>query len=343
LHGTGATLIPKAFGRIGMKNILYVDEQMKADPNFSTVVYPNPEEKEALTLGIKKAEAEGADIVIATDPDADRMGIVARDKNGGYVVINGNQIGSILEYYILSERKTVNTLPPDAAIVKTVVTTNLQDEIAESFGVKVFNTLTGFKFICKKLRDFEHDKNFTYVCGGEESYGYLVGSHARDKDSISATLMIAEICAYLKTEKKITIPEYLDLIFRKYGYYNEETVSKTIKGLSGVETIKKIMGHFRQNKPSSFGGEKIINAIDYKNDKVPDGAGSKYNLPPSDVIQYFFSDGSKITLRPSGTEPKIKFYFSTKGKSAAEAAEKTKRYRDDFLPAVDKLVKEFTG
>jgi phosphoglucomutase len=343
LHGTGATLIPAAFEKIGFQNnVHYVEEQMKADQNFSTVVYPNPEEKEALTLGIKKAQQIGADLVIATDPDADRMGIVARDKNGNYVIINGNQIGSIIEYYIISERKGNNTLPPNGALVKTIVTTNLQDDIAKSFGVKVFNTLTGFKFICKKMRDFENDgNNYRYVCGGEESYGYLIGTHARDKDSISATLIIAELCAYLKA-KNMTIPDYLEMIFEKYGYYNEDTVSKTIKGLSGVEIIKKIMQHFRVNKPVSIGGEKIIKSIDYKNDIVPDGEGSKYNLPPSDVIQYFLNDGSKITLRPSGTEPKIKFYFSTKGKSEIDAVEKTGKYRDDFIPEIDRLIKEFS-
>jgi phosphoglucomutase len=337
LHGTGGTLIPEMFKTIGLKNVLYVEEQMIADPNFTSVKSPNPEEKEALTLGIKLAEKNNADIVIATDPDADRMGIVARDKNGSYKILSGNQIGAMLEYYILSEKKSTGTLPANGAFVKTIVTTNLQEDIAESFNIKVFNTLTGFKHICKKIRDFENDKNYVYLCGGEESYGYLVGTHARDKDSISATLILAELAAFLKS-KGLTLVDYLEEIFEKYGFYSEDTISRTIKGLTGIETIKKIMDTFRKNRPAKLGGLKVIKSIDYKNEKVPDGKDSPYILPSSDVLQFFIEDGSMVTMRPSGTEPKIKFYFSTKGKNEAEAQAKTKKFVDDFIPQVDRII-----
>lgn len=337
LHGTGATLIPDALKRLGFNDVTYVEKQMKADSEFSTVIYPNPEERDALKLGTETAEKINADIVIATDPDADRMGIVVRNSDGKYDIITGNQIGSIIEYYILSKKKENNSIPANAAIVKTIVTTNLQDEIAQSFGVKVFNVLTGFKFIGQKIREFEDDNNYRYIFGGEESYGYLTGTHARDKDAISASLMIAEIAADLKSNNK-TFTSYLEEIYSKFGYYDEDTVSKTIKGLKGIEVIKSIMENYRNEKVESIGGMKVIKKIDYKNDKVFDAEGSSYALPSSDVIQYFMEDGSKITLRPSGTEPKIKFYFSCKGKSAEESKNKTKTFVNDFIPKIDKII-----
>ena len=339
LHGTGVTLVPKALKKLGFNDVIYVDEQMVSDPNFSTVKSPNPEEKETLNMGIQKAKETNADILIATDPDADRMGIVAKDKNGGYVILSGNQIGSILEYYVLSAKQKNNSLPKNGAVVKTIVTTNLQDDIAKSFDVKIFNMLTGFKFIGQKMREFDNDKNYTYLFGGEESYGYLTGTHARDKDAICATLMIAECCAYLKNNG-LTLVDYLEEIFTKYGYYDEQTISEGVKGLKGIEIIKKIMEHFRKNKLTSLSGIKVVKSIDYLNEKVPDAEGSNYILAPSDVIQFFMEDGSKITLRPSGTEPKIKFYFSTKDKNKQDAENKTAAFAKDFMPAVHKIIKE---
>ncbi|OHD12533.1 MAG: hypothetical protein A2086_09630 [Spirochaetes bacterium GWD1_27_9] len=339
LHGTGVTLVPKALKKLGFNDVIYVDEQMVSDPNFSTVKSPNPEEKETLNMGIQKAKETNADILIATDPDADRMGIVAKNKNGEYVILSGNQIGSILEYYVLSAKQKNNSLPKNGAVVKTIVTTNLQDDIAKSFDVKIFNMLTGFKFIGQKMREFDNDKNYTYLFGGEESYGYLTGTHARDKDAICATLMIAECCAYLKNNG-LTLVDYLEEIFTKYGYYDEQTISEGVKGLKGIEIIKKIMEHFRKNKLTSLSGIKVVKSIDYLNEKVPDAEGSNYILAPSDVIQFFMEDGSKITLRPSGTEPKIKFYFSTKDKNKQDAENKTAAFAKDFMPAVHKIIKE---
>ncbi len=337
LHGTGITLIPKALKKLGLQEPINVEEQMYPDSNFSTVTYPNPEEEEALTLAIKKAQSTDADIVIATDPDADRMGIVVKNKDGIYKIITGNQIGVILEYYILKEKKAKNILPENGAIVKTIVTTTLQDEIGKDFKAKVFNVLTGFKYIGEKIRQFENDKNFEFLFGTEESYGFLTGTYARDKDSISASLMIAECCAFMKLQNK-TIMDLLDEIYNKYGCYKDELVNKNFKGIEGNKIIIKIMDYFRNNKISKFGEINVINSIDYKNRDVPDATGSKYFLPKSNVIQYFLKDGSKITLRPSGTEPKIKFYFSTKGKDKKEVEEKINIIKTGFLNIVDNII-----
>ncbi len=336
LHGTGITLIPQAFKKIGLPEPVYVEEQKLPDSNFSTVKFPNPEEKEALSLAIKKAESINADIVIATDPDADRMGIVVKNKEGKYEIITGNQIGAILEYYILKEKKALNILPENGAIVKTIVTTNLQDEIGKDFGIEVFNVLTGFKYIGEKIQHFETDGNYQFLFGTEESYGFLTGTHARDKDAISSSLMIAECCACLKAQDK-TIIDYLNEIYNKYGFYKDDLISKYFKGIEGKDIILKIMDYFRKNKIDSFGGISVSHLIDFKNQNVPDTNGSKYFLPKSNVIQYFLTDGSKITLRPSGTEPKIKFYFSTKGKNKKEVEEKIKILKEDFINIIDKI------
>lgn len=339
LHGTGITLIPKALKKLGLPEPINVPEQMYPDSDFPTVTYPNPEEEEALTLAIKKAENTNADIVIATDPDADRMGIVVKNKDDKYEIITGNQIGAILEYYILNEKKSRNILPSNAAIVKTIVTTTLQDDIGKDFNVKVFNVLTGFKYIGEKIRQFENDGNYEFLFGTEESYGFLTGTYARDKDSISATLMISECCAFLKLQNK-TIADFLEDIFKKYGYYKDELVNMNFKGIEGGKIIQKIMDYFRKNKINNFGEIRILNSIDYKNQDVPDAEGSKYNLPKSNVIQYILKDGSRITLRPSGTEPKIKFYFSTKGKDKKEVEEKVKLLKNSFLSIVDDIIKK---
>jgi len=297
---------------------------------------PNPEEEVALKMGIEILKEKDADILIATDPDADRVGIALLDKDKNPVIINGNRIGAILEYYILTEKKRRGELKSNDAIVKTIVTTNLQDEIAESFGLKVFNMLTGFKYIAQKIRNFEEDKDYNYIFGGEESYGYLVGTHARDKDAISATLLIAECYAYLKSQN-ITMLDYLEEIFKKYGYYEEYTKSITIKGLAGIAKIGEIMENFRKEPLKELSGIKVKNIVDYNVDNVYDAKDSKYLLPKSNVIQYFMEDGSKITLRPSGTEPKIKIYFSTKGNSKEEATKKVELYKNALIPMIEKM------
>jgi phosphoglucomutase len=338
LHGTGGRVIPRAIKKLGLPDMILVDEQMKPDPDFSTVTYPNPEEAEALTLAIKKAKEKDADIVLATDPDADRMGLVVKDKNNEYTVINGNQIGVILEYYILKEKKLNNTLPKNGAVVKTIVTTFLQDAIAENFGMKVFNVLTGFKFIGGKIRNFEIDKNYQYVFGCEESYGYLTGTHSRDKDGIAAALMLSECAAYLKKNNK-TMLDLLQEVYEKYGYYLDKLINIKVEGLEGLKIIEKIMNHFRENKCIAIGNINVKKSIDYQNDKVADASGSIYYLPPSNVIQYHMEDGSVITLRPSGTEPKIKFYFSTKGLDKKDAEKKIEIFEKDFMGRVDKIIK----
>ncbi|HOJ64932.1 MAG TPA: phospho-sugar mutase [Spirochaetota bacterium] len=336
LHGTGATLVPEVLKLMGYKNIYFVEKQMNPDPEFSTVESPNPEEEVALKMGIEILKEKDADILIATDPDADRVGIALLDKDKNPVIINGNRIGAILEYYILTEKKRRGELKSNDAIVKTIVTTNLQDEIAESFGLKVFNMLTGFKYIAQKIRNFEEDKDYNYIFGGEESYGYLVGTHARDKDAISATLLIAECYAYLKSQN-ITMLDYLEEIFKKYGYYEEYTKSITIKGLAGIAKIGEIMENFRKEPLKELSGIKVKNIVDYNVDNVYDAKDSKYLLPKSNVIQYFMEDGSKITLRPSGTEPKIKIYFSTKGNSKEEATKKVELYKNALIPMIEKM------
>lgn len=341
LHGTGATLAPQVFDRLGLKNILYVKEQMIADGNFPTVLKPNPEEKEALTRGINLAKKENADIVIATDPDADRMGIAVREKNGEFTIVSGNHIGAIIEYYVLSAMKKSGKLPVNGAVVKTIVTTNLQDKIAESFGMKVFNVLTGFKFIGQKIREFEADRNYTYVCGGEESYGFLVGTHARDKDAMVATMLIAECCAVLQKEGR-NMSDYLNEILEKYGYYSDSSKSIEIQGLKGKEVIGKIMAHYRENQKTEFAGVKVIQALDFlPGNTIPDAEGSPYKLPSSNVIQYYLEDGTKISLRPSGTEPKIKFYFSGYAASKDEVTAKLANYQKVLIDEVEKLKTEF--
>jgi len=340
LHGTGGTLIPKALKQLGLAEPICEPEQMKANPDFSTVISPNPEESEALSLAISLAKKSDADIVIATDPDADRMGAAIKNKKNEYVIISGNQIGAILEYYILNERKKKNILPKNGAVIKTIVTTPLQDEIGKSYGIHVFNVLTGFKYIGEKIKNFEADNDFSYIFGTEESYGYLTGTHSRDKDSIGSALMLAECAAVLKNENK-SLLDFLDEIYSKFGFYRDDLVNKNFKGLEGNSKIMKIMEFFRNNQISKFADINIRNKIDYEREKVSDAPGSKYYLPESNVIQFFLEDGSKITLRPSGTEPKIKFYFSTKGKDKNEAAKNIELIKKNFLEIVDIIVKWF--
>ncbi len=337
LHGTGGTLIPEVLTRMGFTDIIYVDEQMKADSSFSTVRKPNPEERDALDLAIGYAMRNDADIVIATDPDADRMGIAVRNDKGEFEVLSGNHIGSILEYYILSRMKEKGTLPVNGAVVKTVVTTDLQDRIAESFSLKVFNVLTGFKFIGEKIKFFEEKGNYKYVFGGEESYGYLAGTYARDKDAVASTLLISECCAYLKN-RGLTITDYLDGIFTEYGYYSDRSVSIDAEGLKGVEVIGDVMKKFREKAPQEIGGLNVVKTIDYKNDNLFDSIDEETTLPKSNVLQYKLSDGSTVTVRPSGTEPKIKFYFSAKSGSAKETELKLDKMIEDLIPGVKSFV-----
>jgi phosphoglucomutase len=337
LHGTGGTLIPEVLSKTGFKEIIFVDEQMKADPTFSTVRKPNPEERDALDLAIGYARRNNADIVIATDPDADRMGIAVKNNGNDFDIISGNHIGAILEFYILSRLKEKGELPSNGAIVKTVVTTELQDKIAQYFGLKVFNVLTGFKYIGEKIRHFEENGSYKYIFGGEESYGYLAGTYARDKDAIAATLLIAECCAYLKN-RGVTISGFLNNIFQKFGYYNDRSVSIDAEGLRGTEIISEVMKKFREKSPYDIGGMEVENILDYENEIIFDSDDKLSPLPKSNVLQYRLEDGSIVTVRPSGTEPKIKFYFSAKSGSARETDMKLSKMIEDLIPGIKNFI-----
>ncbi|UXD69042.1 phospho-sugar mutase [Sphingobacterium faecium] len=312
IHGTGITIVPQLLKEWGFENVIIVDEQATPDGNFPTVIYPNPEEEDAMALAKKKGEEVDADLVLATDPDADRVGIAIKNDKGNFQLLNGNQIGSLLVYYVLSSKKEQNQLHNNPYVVKTIVTTNLQAEIANHFQVPYYETLTGFKYIGElmtKLGD-----SATYLVGGEESYGYLVGSLVRDKDAPNACAFLAEMTAYYKSKGKSLYEVLLD-IYQEFGCYQEKLVSLTKKGKAGAEEIKSMMSNLRANLPKSLGHIAVVEVRDYENSVAIDMAsGDKkaIELPKSDVLQFITIDGDVISARPSGTEPKIKFYCSVK-------------------------------
>ena len=312
IHGTGITLVPKALEMCGFKNITVIEEQSTPDGNFPTVVSPNPEEASALKLAIERAEKIGADLVIATDPDADRIGIAVRDDKGQMVLLNGNQTGTILTYYLLTRWKELGKLKGKEFIVKTIVTTELIASIAESFGVEYYDVLTGFKFIAGVIRDNEGKKQ--YIGGGEESYGYLTGDFVRDKDAVSASVLVAEAMAWAKGQG-LSLWQLLEVIYRKYGYYKEGMVYITKQGKEGAEAIDKMMSDMRSNPPKKLGSSAVVTIKDYQLREETDlksGAKKPIDLPVSNVLQFITEDGSKVSVRPSGTEPKIKFYFGVR-------------------------------
>lgn len=317
LHGTGVRLVPECLERLGFKNVFHVKEQDINDGNFPTVVSPNPEEASALKMALEVAEKEKADIVLATDPDADRMGIAIRDNEGRMVLMNGNQTASIMTYYILTRWKELGKLDGNKYIVKTIVTTELLREIAESFNVKCYNVLTGFKYIADVVRRNEGKGEF--ICGGEESYGFNVGEFVRDKDAPIACSMVAE-CAAWAAEQGKTLYQLLQDIYAKYGYRKESLISLVRKGKSGVEEIARIMSDYRQNPPKELAGSPVVKVVDYLEPE-------KTGLPKSNVLQFFSKDGDVVSVRPSGTEPKIKFYFGAKG---ADADDKIARLKEQF-------------
>ncbi|MCU9811946.1 phospho-sugar mutase [Paraclostridium sp. AKS81] len=305
IHGTGNIPIRTVLKEVGFKNIEVIKEQELPDPNFSTVKYPNPEEKEVFNIAIEKAKKEGADIIIGTDPDCDRVGVVVKNTEGEYIVLNGNQVGSLLVNYVLENLKNENKLPQNPTIVKTIVTSELGAVIAKSFGVESIDTLTGFKFIGEKIHEFENSNEKTFIMGYEESYGYLVGTHARDKDGVVASLLISEMAAFYY-EKDMSLYEGLMDIYSRYGYFREELKSITLKGIDGMEKIKSIMNYFRNSNIESIGGLKVNEIKDYSKGIA--------GLPKSDVLKFILEDNSWLAIRPSGTEPKIKFYFGCNGK-----------------------------
>lgn len=310
IHGTGTTMVPPILKRMGFENVTEVKEQAMADGNFPTVIYPNPEEAEALSLALKKAEEIDADLVMATDPDADRVGIAVKNDKNEFQLLNGNQTGSLLLYYLLRKWKENGKLNGKQYVVKTIVTTDLIEKIAEKYNVKLYNTLTGFKYIAEVIRELEGKEEF--IGGGEESYGYLIGDAVRDKDAIASCAMIAEMAAWAKSEGT-SLYELLKKIHNEFGLYQESLKSITKKGKTGAEEINEMMVKFRQNPPSMLAQSKVMTMIDYKAGTSKDlttGKEEKINFPASNVLQFITADGSKISVRPSGTEPKIKFYFS---------------------------------
>ncbi len=313
IHGTGITLVPEILKRFGFENVNVVEKQSNPDGNFPTVVYPNPEEKEAMTLALEQAQATNADLVMATDPDSDRVGIAVKNLDGEFQLLNGNQTGSLLMYYMLDAWKNRNKLTGKEFVVKTVVTSNLMDTIARAYDVKCYNTLTGFKFIAGLIRELEGKEQF--IVGGEESYGYLVGDSVRDKDAIASCAFIAELTAYFQDHGK-SIFETLIELYIKFGFFKERLISLTKKGKSGAEEIQQMMSDFRTNPPKQLGGSKVTTVIDYQNSTSLDlvtGETTSIDFPKSNVLQFLTEDETKVSARPSGTEPKIKFYFSVRG------------------------------
>jgi len=320
IHGTGITLVPQALKQFGFENVILVEEQITPDGNFPTVVYPNPEEKEALTLALKKAQEVDADLVLATDPDADRVGIAVKNTNNEFILLNGNQTGAMLINYLLTAWQEKGKLTGKEYIVKTIVTTNLIEQIAKAKNVTYYNTLTGFKYIGELMTKFEGKQ--TFIGGGEESYGYLIGELVRDKDAIVSSAFIAEMTAFYK-DKGSSLFEALIDTYVEYGFYKEKLISITKKGKTGAEEIKEMMEKFRTNPPKTLGASAVITLKDYEKGIETDlaaGTTSKLELPVSDVLQFITADGSIISARPSGTEPKIKFYCSVNGKLANAAA-----------------------
>lgn len=310
LHGTGSQLVPPALKHFGFENVIPVEAQMIPDGNFPTVIYPNPEEAEAMSMALTKGKDTDADIIMATDPDADRVGIAIKNKDGQFILLNGNQALCLLTNYVLSSRQKAGKLDNTQYIMKTIVTSYMIDKIAASKGVDCYNVLTGFKYIGEVMTELEGKK--TFLLGGEESYGYLIGDHARDKDAVVACCMFAEMAAWYKDQGK-SMYDALIALYEEYGFYKEKLISITKKGKEGSEEIRAMMDNFRNNTPTTLGNNRVIQLKDYKSGISTDfltGKTEKINLPSSNVLQFYTEDGSIISARPSGTEPKIKFYCS---------------------------------
>ena len=323
LHGTGEMLARRALAQAGFDSVQVVEAQATADPDFSTVKSPNPESQAAFALAEELGRQVGADVLVATDPDADRVGVEVLQKDGSYLNLSGNQIGAIMAKYILEAHKNAGTLPENAALCKSIVSTDLVTKIAESYGATMFNVLTGFKFIAEKIQEFEEKHNHTYMMGFEESFGYLIKPFVRDKDAIQAVLVVAELAAYYRS-RGLTLADGIEEIYKEYGYYAEKTISVTLSGVDGAEQIKAIMAKFRNNAPKEWNATAITVVEDFKAQTATAADGTVTNLttPPSDVLKYTLADGSWIAVRPSGTEPKIKFYIAVVGESNEESQAK---------------------
>jgi phosphoglucomutase len=326
LHGTGNIPVRRVLEEVGFTNVHIVAEQEQPDAEFSTVKSPNPEEREAFTLAMKVGQEIGADLLIGTDPDADRMGAVVKNQAGEFVVLSGNQSGALMIYYLLSQLKEAGKLPSNGAVIKTIVTSEMGATIAEHFGAEVFNTLTGFKYIGEKMTQFEKTGSHTYLFGYEESYGYLAGNYARDKDAVLASLLICEAGAYYKAQGK-TLYEVLQELYEQFGYFQEKLESRTLKGKDGLAQIQAKMSDWRSNPPQTVAGQAVTQVLDYS--KGLDG------LPKENVLKYMLEDGSWFCLRPSGTEPKIKVYFAVRGDSLEDANARIQKLSDEVMARVD--------
>ena len=323
LHGTGEMLARRALAQAGFDSVQVVEAQATPDPDFSTVKSPNPENQAAFALAEELGRQVGADVLVATDPDADRVGVEVLQKDGSYLNLSGNQIGAIMAKYILEAHKNAGTLPENAALCKSIVSTDLVTKIAESYGATMFNVLTGFKFIAEKIQEFEEKHNHTYMMGFEESFGYLIKPFVRDKDAIQAVLVVAELAAYYRS-RGLTLADGIEEIYKEYGYYAEKTISVTLSGVDGAEQIKEIMTKFRNNAPKEWNTTEITVVEDFKaqTSTAADGTVTALTTPPSDVLKYTLADGSWIAVRPSGTEPKIKFYIAVVGESNEDSQAK---------------------
>jgi phosphoglucomutase len=341
LHGTGNLPARRILKELGFENVYVVKEQELPDGEFPTVSYPNPEAKEAFELGLKLAEEVDADLVLATDPDADRLGVYVKDaKSGGYKVLTGNMSGCLLADYEIGQRKALKGLPEDGYLIKTIVTSNLADAIAKGYGIGLIEVLTGFKFIGQQILGFETTGKGSYLFGFEESYGCLIGTHARDKDAIVATMALCEAAAYYKTQGKTLWDAMVDM-YDKYGYYKDDIQSITLKGIEGLQKIQEILETLRKNPPAEVGGYKVVKARDYQAETIKDiatGEVTGTGLPKSNVLYYDLTDDAWLCVRPSGTEPKVKFYYGIKGSSLADADEKSEKLGKEVLSMIDKML-----
>ncbi|MED3385208.1 phosphoglucomutase [Bacillus subtilis] len=340
LHGTANKPVRRGLEALGYKNVTVVKEQELPDSNFSTVTSPNPEEHAAFEYAIKLGEEQNADILIATDPDADRLGIAVKNDQGKYTVLTGNQTGALLLHYLLSEKKKQGILPDNGVVLKTIVTSEIGRAVASSFGLDTIDTLTGFKFIGEKIKEYEASGQYTFQFGYEESYGYLIGDFARDKDAIQAALLAVEVCAFYK-KQGMSLYEALINLFNEYGFYREGLKSLTLKGKQGAEQIEAILASFRQNPPQKMAGKQVVTAEDYavsKRTLLTENKEEAIDLPKSNVLKYFLEDGSWFCLRPSGTEPKVKFYFAVKGSSLEDSEKRLAALSEDVMKTVDEIV-----
>jgi Phosphomannomutase len=338
LHGTGNKPVRRILKETGFKHVNVVKEQELPDPDFSTVKYPNPEERDSFKLALELAATEGADIIIGTDPDCDRVGVVARDSKGEYVVLTGNQTGCLLMEYILSRKKAINKLPPNGFTVKTIVTSELGRTISNHYGIELIEVLTGFKFIGEKIKELDEFGNKKYLFGFEESYGYLAGTSVRDKDGVVACMLICEMAAYYKT-RGMSLYDGLEEIFKKYGWFIEGITSFTLEGKEGISKIENAMETLRNERPSVFGCCEVSAIRDYQLRErydISSGLASKLDLPKSNVLYYEMKDGSWFCIRPSGTEPKIKIYYGVTGENSKKAEEKLTKLKEDVIGVIRK-------